>query len=505
MNKGKQFFLLLLAAIIGSALTLGVAAKFGGFEKDTFRIEHVNATPGVQTFYKDPKTQELLPLDFTATSKKSMPAVVHIRSTFSTSANSERLPNLPDSFRDRGEDWFFKFFDPDGEREGEREGIPQVGSGSGVIISADGYIVTNNHVIKDAQDIEVALLDKRVYKAEIIGTDPSTDIALIKIQEKDLPALSFVNSDSIQIGEWVVAVGNPLNLNSTVTAGIVSAKGRSINILRDRYRIESFIQTDAVINRGNSGGALVDLQGNLVGINTAIASPSGYYTGYGFAVPSNLVSKVVEDLLEYGKVQRGVLGIIISNIDGNRAKDLGLSVTSGVRVDSLIAEGAAEQAGLKIGDIIYKVNGSSVSDVPMLQEMIATQRPGDEVSLEVLRDNEEKTLTAILKKRSNDVARRSPVLSNDVMDDLGVELETLSASQAEELDIDEGVKVKKLLDGKLKSQTNIKEGFIITKVDSKSIGSVEELANALSRKSGGVMLEGVYEGQEGVHYYAFGM
>ena len=505
MNKGKQFLLLLLAAIIGSALTLGVAVKLGGFEKDTFRIEHVNATPGVQTFYKDPETSELLPLDFTKTAEKAMPAVVHIRSTFTSSGNSERIPNLPDSFRERGEDWFFKFFDPDGERGEESEGVPQVGSGSGVIISGDGYIVTNNHVIKDAEDIEVTLIDNRIYKAEIIGTDPSTDIALIKIKEKGLPALSFVNSDSTRIGEWVVAVGNPLNLNSTVTAGIVSAKGRAIGILRDRYRIESFIQTDAVINRGNSGGALVDLQGNLVGINTAIASPSGYYTGYGFAVPSNLVSKVVEDLLEYGKVQRGVLGIIISNIDGNRAKELGLSINSGVRVDSLIEEGSAEKAGLKIGDVIFKVNGSTVSDVPMLQEMIATQRPGDEVSLDILREGEEKNLKAVLKKRSNDVARRSPVRAGNVMEDLGVELEPVSEDQAEDLGIEAGVKVKRLLEGKLKSQTNIREGFIITKVDSKSIDSVEDLTRALSRKSGGVMLEGVYEGQEGVHYYAFGM
>ncbi len=506
-ENGKSLFWVFLAAILGSALTLAAGYGLGTFKKDTFRIEHVNSTPGVQTFYKDPVTQELLPLDFTATADKAMPAVVHIQSTFvSSSSSNERLPNIPDSFRDgEGLDQFFKFFEPDGEREERPRSRPQVGSGSGVIISQDGYIVTNNHVIDEAEDIEVTLLDNRIYKAKIIGTDPSTDIALIKIEEKALPALSFVNSDEVKIGEWVVAVGNPLNLNSTVTAGIVSAKGRSIGILRDRYRIESFIQTDAVINRGNSGGALVDLQGNLVGINTAIASPSGYYTGYGFAVPSNLVSKVVEDLLEYGSVQRGVLGIIISNIDGNKARELGLNVNSGVRVDSLLVGGAAEQAGLQRGDVITHVNGTSVVDVPALQEMVAIQRPGDEVSLELLRSGKKKTVVATLKKRSGSARVSSVTPSSDVLEKLGAEFETLDKAAAEELNIPGGVKIKRLASGKLKEQTGIKEGFIITKVDSKPIDSVEKLTEILSQKRGGIMIEGKYRGSDKVHYYAFGL
>ena len=507
IENGKSLFWVFLAAILGSALTLAAGYGIGAFKKDTFRIEHVNATPGVQTFYKDPVTQELLPLDFTATAEKAMPAVVHIQSTFvSSSSSNEMLPNIPDSFRDReGLDQFFKFFEPDGEREERPRSSPQVGSGSGVIISQDGYIVTNNHVINDAEDIEVTLLDNRIFKAKIIGTDPSTDIALIKIEEKDLPALSFVNSDEVKIGEWVVAVGNPLNLNSTVTAGIVSAKGRSIGILRDRYRIESFIQTDAVINRGNSGGALVDLHGNLVGINTAIASPSGYYTGYGFAVPSNLVSKVVEDLLEYGSVQRGVLGIIISNIDGNRARELGLNVNFGVRVDSLLVGGAAELAGLQRGDVITHVNGTSVVDVPALQEMVAIQRPGDEVSLELLRNGKKQTVVATLKKRSGSARISSATPSSDVLEKLGAEFETLDETTAEEMDIPGGVKIKRLASGKLKEQTGIQEGFIITKVDSKPVDSVEKLTEILSQKRGGVMIEGKYRGSDKVHYYAFGL
>ena len=508
LENGKSLFLVLIAAILGSVFTLAMAVGLGFFEKDTFRIEHVDSTPGIQTFYKDPQTQELLPLDFTATADKAMPAVVQIQSTFMASSGSgELLPNVPDSFRDRdGFDQFFKFFEPDGEQDERPRSSPQVGSGSGVIISQDGYIVTNNHVINKAEDIEVTLLDNRVYKAKIIGTDPSTDIALIKIEEKELPALSFVNSDEVKIGEWVVAVGNPLSLNSTVTAGIVSAKGRSIGILRDRYRIESFIQTDAVINRGNSGGALVDLQGNLVGINTAIASPSGYYTGYGFAVPSNLVSKVVEDLLEFGTVQRGVLGIIISNIDGNRAKDLGLDVNFGVRVDSMLEGGAAAAAGLRRGDVITHVNEMEVVDVPALQELIAIQRPGDEVSLTLIREGKSQKVLATLKKRSTGSARISEATSSvDVLEELGVELEPIDEEDLEELDIKGGVKIKRLFVGKLREQTSIREGFIITKVDSQSIDSIEKLTSLLSRKKGGVMIEGKYPGSDKIHYYAFGL
>ena len=499
MEKSKSFLWLFLAAILGSALTLGVFKSLGGLEKDTFKIEHVNATPGVQTFYKDPETKELIPLDFTQTAEKAMPAVVHIRSTFSRGNSSERLPEIPD---------FFRFFDPDGQEREQPQSMPQVGAGSGVIISEDGYIVTNNHVIADADDIEVTLFDNRIYKARVIGTDPTTDIALIQVKEKNLPTLSFVDSDKLKIGEWVVAVGNPLNLNSTVTAGIVSAKGRSINILEDRYRIESFIQTDAVINRGNSGGALVDLQGNLVGINTAIASPNGFYTGYGFAVPSNLVSKVVEDLLEFGVVQRGVLGIIISNIDGNRAKELDLSVNVGVRVDSLIEEGAAKEGGVRQGDVILSVNGQDIKSVPELQELIALQRPGDKVALKVLREGKEKDLSLVLKKLGSGNARVSVAESDvNILDKLGAEFETYPAEKAEELDIEGGgaVMLKRLTAGKLKNQTSIQEGFIITKLDNQRVHSVEEFMELLSRKSGGVMLEGMYEDRPGIHYYAFGL
>ena len=354
---------------------------------------------------------------------------------------------------------------------------PRVGSDSGVIINESGYIVTNNQVVANADDIEVGLHDNRTYKASVIGTDPATDLALIQIKETDLPTLPFVNSDDVRIGEWVLAVGNPFNLNSTVTAGIVSATARNINILRDQYAIESFIQTDAAINPGNSGGALVNLEGGLIGINTAIASPTGAYAGYGFAVPSNIVSKVVEDLLKYGSVQRGYLGVMIRGVNSTLAEEEDLEVITGIYVDSLLENSAAREAGIQEGDVIVSINGSTVNTAPKLQELIARKRPGDEIEVKVNRNGTEKTFTVTLNNREGNteiVAQEK----NETLNMLGADFETLDEETAQKLNIDGGVKVSRLYPGKLRKDTDMQEGFIITKVDGKPVKNVDRVCQS---------------------------
>ncbi|MDW3195456.1 MAG: Do family serine endopeptidase [Cytophagales bacterium] len=475
----------------------------------TIKIEHVNGTPAQGAVYTVNSENEIVPLNFTEVAADVMDAVVHIRSTQTSSLTQQRqYQQSPHPFRDFfGDDFFNDFFGqpgPNRRYEYRSQPQPRVGTGSGVIINESGYIVTNNHVIADADDIEVTLHDNRTYKASVIGTDPSTDLALIQIQETGLKSVPFVNSDQVQVGEWVLAVGNPFNLNSTVTAGIVSAKSRNINILRDQYAVESFIQTDAAINPGNSGGALVNLQGGLVGINTAIASPTGAYSGYGFAVPANMVNKVVEDLLKYGAVQRGYLGITIRSVDGNLAKEKDLDVTKGVYVDSLAENSAGMDAGLASGDVIIAVEGIEVASAPELQEMIARHRPGDEVALKVARGNKELELKAKLKNREGET-RFLAKNRDEVLNMLGAEFEDLDKKTARDLGLSGGVRVKKLFPGKLRRETSMREGFIITKVDRQVIRDQKDLARVLQRKEGGVLIEGYDPDRKTRQFYAFGL
>jgi serine protease Do len=499
----------LFSALIALFVTLATIGIYHFLTKDeatTIRIEHLNNSPLAKTAYTIDEEGELVPLDFTKTAEQVMDAVVHIKSTYRADTRSQR-PQSRNPFEEffREGDPFRDFFFRE-ELPNRRPMQPQlrVGQGSGVIISEDGYIVTNNHVIENADDIEVNLHDNRTYKATVVGTDPTTDLALIRIREKELPALPFVNSDEVKVGEWVMAVGNPFNLTSTVTAGIVSAKGRSINILREQFAVESFIQTDAAINPGNSGGALVNLQGGLIGINTAIASPTGAYSGYGFAVPSNIVSKVVEDLMQYGVVQRGVLGVMIRTVDGNLQQEKRLDVNQGAYVDSLLENSAAAAAGIEPGDVIISVDGVATESSARLQELIARRRPGDQVAVTVNREGKEKTFEVVLNNRQGEVALVEKE-HKEVLNTLGAELETLSAEKAEELDIPGGVLVKKLYAGPLRQHTQMREGFIITKADGRSIKSVDELADLLEGKQGGVLLEGIYEDQPGEFYYGFGI
>ncbi|MEZ4776476.1 MAG: Do family serine endopeptidase [Bacteroidia bacterium] len=493
----KKFAAIVLSAMLGSAITLGAFKALDKKDANIYRIEHTSGSPAISARYDQSSTGSNGLMDFTAAAEQVMPAVVHIKSTVTQSRSSQPQMNIPDPFRDFFGDDFW------GNQRG-MQNQPRVGTGSGVIIKGSGYIVTNNHVIEDADDIEVSLYDNRTFKAELIGTDPSTDIALLKIDADDLPSVPMTNSDDVKVGQWVLAIGNPFNLNSTVTAGIVSAKGRNINILKDQSAIESFIQTDAAVNPGNSGGALVNLDGQLIGINTAIASPTGSYSGYSFAVPSNLVGKIIEDLLKYGTVQRGFLGVMIRNVDGNLAKEKSLDLNDGVYVDSLMKNGSAIDAGIKRGDVITAVNGHTVKTSAELQVAIGTLRPGDQVNLTVHRDGKVKDIPVTLKNRegNTDVVKKEEATISSL---LGAEFQNLSKEDLKKLDIDSGVRVSKLYPGKLRKYTGIEEGFVITKIDGKKVSSVEEVEKALEGKKGGVMLEGVYEGYPGTRYYAFGL
>lgn len=495
MNTIKLF----LAAIIGG-LVVFVGVEF--FRNDTNpEIHYKNSEKMMNTLYTNNQRGEAVPLDFTETAKKVTPSVVNITS-YGTPPAENNFQQLPDPFRQFFGPQFKQYFEqPESKKEQKSQPL---GTGSGVIINSDGYIVTNNHVVKDAEKLTVTMNNNKTYDAKVVGTDPNTDLALVKINATGLPALTLINSDKVEVGQWVLAVGNPYNLNSTVTAGIVSAKARNINIIRAQYGVESFIQTDAAINPGNSGGALVNLNGDLVGINTAIASPTGSYAGYGFAIPSNLVNKVVSDLLKYGKVERAILGVTIRNNNSDLAKEKKLSLTTGAYVDSVSVGGAADKAGIEKGDVIIEVNGDQVNNSAELQEDIAEQKPGEEVTLTVMRNGNKKELNATLKGLDevspNDMAYAK---HGEILRDLGVRLRALTAKESDKLGIKGGVVVQELYPGKLVRETKIQEGFVITGVDNKPVTSVDEFVKEVKKSNGGVLIEGIYPDTMEKHYYGF--
>lgn len=386
---------------------------------------------------------------------------------------------------------------------------PQVvqGAGSGVILSEDGYIVTNNHVIDRTSTINVTLNNKKTYQAELIGTDPSTDLALLKINANGLSSISFGNSNELNVGQWVLAVGNPFDLTSTVTAGIVSAKARNINILSGNNSnklspIESFIQTDAAVNPGNSGGALVNTNGELIGINTAIQSNTGSYTGYSFAIPSNIVQKVVNDLKEYGTVQRAFIGVSIQNIDENIAKELNLNDLSGVYVNSVTKNGSAAKFGIKLGDIIKKIGVRTVNDVPELQEQISQFKPGDKINITVFRDDKEIEIPITLTNLNGEENLISSE-ENNTYKLLGARLNDLDSKEKKELNIENGIKVEEVFAGKMRS-VGIREGFIITKINHTLVKNVKEFNEIITNLKGGVLIEGFYENGK-LEFYGFGV
>jgi serine protease Do len=498
----KNFALLLLAAVLGSALTFTASQKFGShlsslkYEGDSGILVHTVA-------YNGANNGEGVPLDFGATAEKVMPAVVHIKSTQERPVSSSNNDNNP----------FGGLF----PGASQAEPGPRVGTGSGVIINAGGYIVTNNHVVQGADIIEVTLPDTRTFKAEVIGTDKDTDIALIKINQKNLPFLSFVNSDNAHVGEWVLAVGNPFNLNSTVTAGIISAKGRSINIIgRDDQNgnspqtgntaIESFIQTDAAINPGNSGGALVDLNGGLIGINTALASQTGTYIGYGFAVPSNIVSKVVEDLIAYGTVQRGWLGVSIQNVTSDLAKIKDLSEVEGAYVVGFGDKSAARDSGIKEGDVIVKLDETEIKSSTAVTAYIGSKHPGDKVSITVNRKGETIVIPVVLKNKEGNTGtvRRE---EKDAFSSLGLTMEEANKDVLKQLDLQGGVKVKLSEDGRIARYTEMHDGFIITRLDETPVKSTKEVEQLLKEKKPGdlVTFSGVYSDYPREYIYALRM
>jgi serine protease Do len=420
-------------------------------------------------------------LNFIHVAESTTPAVVHIKTSYI--AETTR-PNTRD-------EELFKYYygDPYGGNNQPREA-----SGSGVIVTAGGYIVTNNHVVEKASKIQVVLNDKRTYDAKLIGTDPTTDLALIKIEgETNLPFVRYGNSDNVRVGEWVLAVGNPFNLTSTVTAGIISAKTRSINLLRDKdnMAIESFLQTDAVVNPGNSGGALVNLRGELIGINTAIASPTGAYAGYSFAVPVSLVKKVIDDIMNYGQVQRGLLGVVIQDMTPELAKEKAVNFITGVYISAVNQGSAADLGGLKEGDIVTTINDIMIGSTSQLQEVVARYRPGDKLNVKYIRKGDTKEANVVLKNKLGDMAI---VAKNDnsVKSKLGADLQPVSGGEMSVLEISGGAKIAKIFSGKLK-EAGVREGFIITSIDKKPIATPEDVIRILeSTSNGGILIEGIY-------------
>lgn len=487
----KQFTKTLGIALLGALIAIGISNVFKDKSEDNFQkpvlIQNdqfpIQKTQANGRFAMMDQMEGDLP-SFTEIAQKSIHTVVHVNTEY-------EVKGYPD---------------PLAEMFGRRPSDQKArGAGSGVIIGADGYIVTNNHVIDGADNIFVTTNDNKTFEAQVIGADPATDIALLKINQLDLPYIEFGNSDQAQIGEWVLAVGNPFNLTSTVTAGIISAKSRNINLLRpdqNTFPIESFIQTDAAVNPGNSGGALVNTSGQLIGINTAIASRTGSYTGYSFAVPSSIVQKVTNDILEFGEVQRALIGVSIQNVNQQIADQLELEDVSGVLVTGLTNKGAAKEAGLLERDVIIGINGDLIQNVPELQEEIGQYRPGDHVLVSVVREGKLKEFEVILR---NKIGTTSVYNKNDLNLDnlLEAELVQLDRYELRKLGLYSGFQVTKFKGDKLPS-LGIKEGFIITHIDRISVTSKEQIAQMLLNSEEGILISGIYpNGQKA--YYGLGV
>lgn len=480
MTTFKKGLFTLLIALVGGLIAVWAYTSF--LSKP--RIVTVTQDQSMRYANLPAQRADGLP-ELTYAAESSVHAVVHITVT---SKGQSYYSNNPF-------DWFFG----DGMNSQQRRPMRQ-GVGSGVILSSDGLIVTNNHVVEDADEISVVLNDKREFKAKLLGTDAATDLALLRIDAKDLPVLEFGNSDDLKLGEWVLAVGNPFNLTSTVTAGIVSAKGRNIGINTSQMRIESFIQTDAAVNPGNSGGALVNTRGELIGINTAIASQTGSYTGYSFALPSNIVKKVVSDIKEYGGVQRAMLNVEIRDVNAEIAEKYDLDKIEGVFVSSALEGGAAAAAGIKANDVIVSIDGVDVNSTAALQEQLSKHSPKDKVTVIVKRGNKRQPFNVTLRNMNGDME----LVRGENPDNIfGAKFVAISDRDREELGISHGIKITELKDGKFKD-AGIKEGFIIMQINKNPISEVNELSHIIKNSRGGILVEGIYPDGE-VAYYVFGV
>lgn len=454
----KNFFKILVISALGGVLTLGGYILFFEQQVVSDDIGAAQIPTSLPVNYESAKIASAENTDFTTIAEKSIHAVVHVKNLSTTTSRSNPLMEF--------------FYGQSGGAERQ-----VVGSGSGVIISSDGYIITNNHVIKGARKLEVTLNNKESYEAEVIGADESTDIALLKINKSDLPYLPFGDSDHLDVGEWVLAVGNPFNLTSTVTAGIVSAKARDINIMNNNKVIESFIQTDAAVNPGNSGGALVNTRGNLIGINTAISSQTGSYIGYSFAVPSNIAKKVIEDILEFGNVQRAYLGINYEELNSEKANEFGVGSTEGVLITRVLDQGAAKEAGLMVNDIIIKMDNVKIAKFSDLQGFLGSKRPGDKVQITILRNDINEVLSLKLKNQFG----KYKFENKDFSEYFIGELQPINRSDANKFDIDYGVKIVSLKNEDIERTYGVGNGDIILSVEDQKVSSSEEVDQLLKK------------------------
>jgi len=486
-----------VALVLGTLGIVGGAALFANNSKNYNPLLDSSGPAPFRTSYTG--TIAVPPVDFEKAAAEAVPSVVHIKTLtkFKQTGGRDTQKNpYGDMF---GDDFFKRFFGENGVPNSQPD---QRASGSGVIISSDGYIVTNNHVIDGASDITVTLNNRKNFKAKVVGTDPNTDLALLKIDEKNLPVMPIGNSDDSRLGQWVLAIGYPLNLDVTVTEGIISAKSRNIGINKQGTApVESFIQTDAAVNPGSSGGALINTNGELIGINSAIASPTGSYAGYAYSIPSNLMKKVIGDILKFGSVQRGYLGISMApeELDDTKKKELGINDdVNGVWIMEVDPKGAAAEAGLQKGDAIIKINDVPVSTGSQLAEQIAREKPGDKIKLEFLRAGQDKTAEAVLKNKLGSFASQA----NAAIESLGASFSTVNKEDLAKLGINGGVQVTKISNGGvIGNQTNMRQGFVITRVGQISVKSVDELKEALNQQSDNFQIEGIYPGSKEIYYY----
>lgn len=484
--KGKYFLGALFMALLGATIALFaytriVVKPLVAVSKDSSRVEAQNA----QAYLTSLQTQEGQ-IDFTYAAEQTVHAVVHVHTKTMVGGSQPDNPIL---------EWFY------GDRYSNRPREAN-GYGSGVIISNDGYIVTNNHVVENAESVEITLNDNRTFTAKVVGRDPGSDIALLKIKAENLPYIKYGDSEALRLGEWVLAVGNPFNLTSTVTAGIVSAKGRSLKLNEGKYPIESYIQTDAALNMGNSGGALVNTKGLLVGITSAIMSPNGAYSGNSFAIPVTIVKKVVDDLREFGEVQRAIIGVNIQDVDADIAAKLHLNEIKGAQITRIIPDGSAHDAGLKENDVIVKFDGQPINTVSELQEKVGKHRPGDKASVTYIRNGSENTIPITLKN----VAGNTKVVTaqmEDAGDEVfGATLEPLSANEMSSMDIDYGVKVMEVNKGKFKD-IGIGRGYIILGINGKKVKTPDDVRQYSTNGTKLKSIEGLLP--DGTEFnYAFG-
>jgi Do/DeqQ family serine protease len=507
--KLKQILLIIAISAASAITSVWIYGKATKKSSSSFVQSTDGKVPANYAGFFDGATGAGEPVDFTKASNAAVPAVVHIKTRIPAKKVTNNLGSR--NRNNQMDDLFQRFFGDDfgGNMFGPQIQPEQRASGSGVIISEDGYIVTNNHVISDggegvAEEITVTLNNKKTYKAKVIGKDASSDLAVIKVDATGLPFLLYGNSDNVKLGQWVLAIGYPLSLETTVTAGIISAKGRSIGInsRQSRTPIESFIQTDAAVNQGNSGGALINTEGQLVGINSAIYAPTGTYAGYSFAIPVNLVKKIVNDLIQFGDVKRGFLGISYPSGEGENeklVKQAGQPEGLGVYVLALPSDGAAAKAGIKKGDVITKVNENPVASGAEMSAQIASFKPGDKVNISYLRNGKENTIGITLK----DNAGNLDVTNVSVLPELfGAELVNLDKKTAERNNVEGGVLVKEYKkDGPL-GKTRMEKGFVITSVNGIEISNLEELGKAIAQLDGNKLtLDGFYDGFEGMYRY----